>query len=69
MVTTKEIGIINLKNDLFTNLENCWQHVFKVRMQTLACDNQELRYLSTDLEELLNKIEGIQTEYLKPIKL
>ena len=66
-MTSKEIGVLNLKIELNAELEKFYDKVFAYRMQTLAADSQEVRYMSDDLCELLEQIEKIQSEYIRPV--
>jgi hypothetical protein len=68
-MNSKEVGVLNLKIEIANELETFWSKMFTYRMQTLCADSQELRDLSFDLEELMNKVESVQNEYLKPVKI
>jgi len=68
-MTSKEIGVINLKTEIAKELEDFWSKIFAYHMQTICAESQELRYLSSELSELMTKVEGIQNEYLRPVNV
>lgn len=67
IMSSKEIGVLNLKIEIAQEMESVYDKLFAYRMQTLSCDHRELRGLSSDLSEVLEQIEAIQNQYFIPV--